>query len=466
MRKHTTRWFALAVGIALFAPLTSIPNASADVVADVRADADWLLKAVSADGGIGTWIDRAWLVPYRSNFAAMGLARATAITKDARYVAAAWRWLDWYQAHMGSNGFVTDYQWKSGGWVSTGDMDSTDAYASTFLSAIQHAFQASGDLARLSGLRTGITKALGAMEATRDSDGLHFAKPTWPFKYVMDEAENYQGLLAAAELANILGDSSLRDRASTAAQRLKSAFTTFWNAPTAAYDWAIHANGTRSHVVWSELYASSVAQAWAVAFGLVEGAAASSLFARFESAQPNWDKPTARTQYPWGPGKVDYWPVGGLAAARAGKPDRAKAAAASIRNAALAANRYWPFTTAEAGELILLSTDGIKTTTPAYTPVATTMTAASPPSIGATLREAASGRGIAGARVDFFSLDAVNGRRGSLICSATTSASGVAQCGGTTQQLGSSSGYEASFAGSSVYKPSTAKRRIASPATP
>jgi hypothetical protein len=459
VRRH--RLYALAVSIALFAPLASTSSASADVVADVRADADWLLKAVSPDGGIGTWIDRAWLVPYRSNFAAMGLARATAVTKDTRYVATAWNWLDWYQAHMDANGFVTDYQWKSGRWVSTGDMDSTDAYASTFLTAIREALKASGDLSRLNGLRTGITKALDALQATADSDGLHFAKPTWPFKYVMDEAENYQGLLAAAELGSTLGDAGLRDRAATAAQRLKSSFKTFWNAGTAAYDWAIHADGTRAPVVWSELYASAVAQAWAVAFGLVEGSAASSLFERFESAQPNWDRPTATTKYPWGSGKVDYWPVGGLAAARAGKPERAKAAAASIRGAALAANRYWPFTTAEAGELILLETDGIPTTTPAYKPVATTMSTSSPPMIGATLRETSSGRAVAGVRVDFFALDALSGSRGGAICASITNASGVAACGGTTQQLSSTSGYEASFAGNSIYKPSTARRRLA-----
>lgn len=453
-----SRRFVPACLLAAATVASPVSPARASVAADVRTDADWLMQAVAADGGIGTWIDKAWLVPYRSNFAAMGLARATAITGDPRYATAAWNWLVWYQQHMDVSGFVTDYQWRNGAWRSTGDMDSTDAYAATFLMAAREALRATGDLTRLSSLRAGLSKAVGAIAATAAGDGLHYAKPTWLFKYAMDEAENYAGLRAAAELASLLGDASLASRASNDAARLKAAFPKFWNPSAHGYDWAIHANGTRATLNWAELYPSAVAQAWAIAFGLVEGSAAADLFARFDAAQP-WDTPTATTMYPWGAGRVDYWPVGGLAAARAGNPARARAAAASIRSAALAANRFWPFTTAEAGELILLQTDGLDRPAPLI-PIATTMTASAKLAVSgvssiATLRESAGGYGIAGASIDFYALDPFTRRRGARICTATTDGAGTARCPtGTSAVAG---GFEAVFAGTPLHRASTAR---------
>lgn len=454
--------------------LASIPFSLRPVVADpsaelraiVRADADWLMQAVGPDGGIGTWIDRAWLVPYRSNFAAMGLARATLITGDARYAAASWRWLEWYANHMDARGFVTDYQWVGGGWRSTGDMDSTDAYATTFLLAAWEAVRATGDLTRLSGLRAALHRALDALNATATGDGLHFAKPTYPIKYLMDEAENYAGLLAAAELGTLLGDSALQSRARGDAVRLKTAIKTFKH-PSAGYHWALDAwNRPAAVLNWDELYASAVAQAWAIAFGLIEGAEARDLFLRFEAAQPDWDDPFAMTRYPWGPGKVDYWPVVALAAKRAGFASRAAQGAASIRNAALSVNRYWPYTTAEAGEMIMVLTDGLTQPAPLI-PIATSIQSTPPaanPSrgVGATLAERFSGRPIAGVVLRFHAIDAVTGKRNGELCQAVTNASGVAECGGPGARIAAArgGGFDATFDGTALYGPSQTRRPV------
>ncbi|HEX9695138.1 MAG TPA: hypothetical protein VGB64_02350 [Actinomycetota bacterium] len=459
--RHRGRGTALvccAASLALwFRPAAADP--SAELRAIVHADADWLMQAVSADGGIGTWIDRAWLVPYRSNFAAIGLARATAVTGDGRYAVAAWRWLQWYAAHMDARGFVTDYQWRDGAWRSTGDMDSTDAYATTFLLACYEALRATGDLAKLSGLRPALHRAMDALAATAAGDGLHFAKPSYPIKYVMDEAENYAGLNAAVEMGVILGDATLESRARTDAARLRSAFGKFWNASARGYDWALDAYDRHTPITWGQMYASDVAQAWAIAFGLVEGNAAADLFARFEAAQPAWDDPFATTQYPWGPGRVDYWPVAALAAKRAGDPVRAAQAATRIRDAALSVNRFWPYTTAEAGEMIMVLTDGVAPVAP-LVPIATALAAtpatADPRSgVGAMLTEYASGVRVAGMEVRFYSLDSTGSRAG-LVCAAITDASGVARCGGTAARVAAmrSGGYDATFAGTSRYAPS------------
>lgn len=443
-------------------PATADP--SAELRAIVRADADWLMQATAPDGSIGTWIDRAWLVPYRSNFAAIGLARATAVTGDPRYAAAAWRWLSWYAAHMDSRGFVTDYQWRSGAWHSTGDMDSTDAYATTFMLAVHETLRATGDLARLNGLRPALHKALDALAATATGDGLHFAKPTYPIKYVMDEAENFAGLNAAAALGAILGDSILESRARSDAGRLKAAFGKFWNPVERGYDWALDGYDRHTPIVWGQMYASDIAQAWAIAFGLVEGKAAADLFARFQAAQPNWDRPFETTQYPWGPGRVDYWPVAALAAKRAGDPGRGALGAKRIRDAALSVNRYWPYTTAEAGEMIMVMTDGVAPVAPLL-PIATTLTATPPTAdptqgVGAMLTESGSGARIGGMEIRFYALDPAGARSG-VLCTAITDAGGTARCGGASARLTAArgGGYDAVFAGARLHRGSEAAPR-------
>ena len=355
--------FAVLVSFAGFAGLggvgraTATTPANATTVAHVKQDADWLIQASASDGAIGTWIDKEWVVPYRSNFAAMGLARATAVTGDARYAKASWRWLSWYQSHMDANGFVTDYQRSASGWRSTGTMDSTDAYASTFLLALRETLDATGDVAQLGLLRSGFYRAIGALAATQDSDGLHFAKPGWPFKYVMDDSENYAGLKAASYLASVLGDRTTARKADADASKIKASFAKLYNAEQQGYDWALNADGSRTPLRWSELYPSAVAQAWAVAFGVVDGSEAQSLFARFDQSQP-WDQPATIIATASGSTPVGYWPVGGIAALRAANPARADRALNSIRNAAAAKSNYWPFTIAESGELIMLETDG------------------------------------------------------------------------------------------------------------
>jgi len=105
--------------------------------------------------------------PYRANLAATGLARATLATGNPRYVDGAWRWLDWYQAHEGPTGAVTDYQVVGGGERSTGTEDSTNAYAETFLSAVEAAHVADPGATRLTALQGGLAGAVRAIEAAR-----------------------------------------------------------------------------------------------------------------------------------------------------------------------------------------------------------------------------------------------------------------------------------------------------------
>jgi hypothetical protein len=321
-------------------------------MAQVQTDASWVLTAQLPDGAIANYVDQRSIWPYLSNYAAIGLARATELTRNTAYAAAAWRWLGWYQAHQDANGFVTDYRLTSGAETSTGDMDSTDAYAGMFLLAVRATWLATHDTARLRGLHHGIAAAVAAIEATQDGDGLTWAKPSWHVKYLMDEAEAYGGLVAAAGFGQPLDDTALANNAAGAAARLQNGAQRLWNPALGAYNWALHSDGAQHPTNWSVLYPDAMEQMWPVAFGLVTGARARSLVTQFAAAQPNWDRPAATALFDSGPSPIGYWAVAAWAMARVGDTSGAGAATDQIRAAALAANRAWPFTTADAGQLI------------------------------------------------------------------------------------------------------------------
>jgi hypothetical protein len=334
---------------------TAAPAASSGTV----DEAEWTLSAQLPDGAIAHYTDRREVWPYLANFAAMGLARAAETTGNGRYSAAAWRWLSWYQAHEDANGYVTDYVVASdGSVVSKHDMDSTDAYAGTFLLAARRTWLATGDRSRLSALAPGIRGAVRAITSTQDGDGLTWAKPAWKVKYLMDQGEAYAGLQAAAELGRALNDSAVVQTATSAAQRMASGVSGLWNPSTGAYDWAVHDTGARQTTAWSTFYPDAQQQMWAVAFGLASGSRARDLVARFEASHPRWDQPASTEAFGGKSEKVGYWPVTGWAYARAGQQSRAAAGANNIRAGARATSRAWPFTTASAGQLVTLaSTD-------------------------------------------------------------------------------------------------------------
>jgi hypothetical protein len=374
-----------AVGLALVLLSTLLlPAAEGALANDVAADANWIMSARFSDGAIANYVDRQSVWPYLSNFAAMGLARATAVTRDPSYVAAAWQWLTWYQAHQNTQGYVTDYRVVSNVLTSTNDMDSTDSYAGTFLLAVRDAYKVTSDQTRLQQLAPGIEGAVRAIESTQDVDGLTWAKPTWHVKYLMDQAETYAGLLAAVDLANNMKNSSLAQQAAGDANRMKVGVAKLWNATTASFDWAVHGSGAREPTNWSILYSDSLQQAWAVAFGIVEPTLSPTLVTKFNTAQPNWQLPAATAQFSGGTSTVGYWPCAGLAFQLVGST-LTPTAVANIRTGSINANRAWPFTTGNAGQLILFETG--------YTlPLSAAPVAAPPPTTTATFRGAPQSR--------------------------------------------------------------------------
>ncbi len=317
-------------------------------VLTVRTDANWILQAQLSNGAIANYIDQAQGSPYGAGYAVLGLARAAAVTGDGTYLTAAWRWLNWYATQERSNEYVTDFSITNGVATSTGTEDSTDAYAGMFLVAAQATWQVNQDRDKLAAIAPGIADAVHAIESTQDTDGLTWAKPDWHVKYAMDEAETYAGLRAAATLATALGETSLSDEAQGDADRLQQGFEELWDPSTGAYDWALHGDGYRQPTTWTTLYPDALEQLWPVAFGLVTGSKARTIVSRFASVQTST----------WATGDDNYWAVAGWAFQRVGQTSTANTAASSIGGAAQKANFAWPFTTGDAGQLIVLESGG------------------------------------------------------------------------------------------------------------
>lgn len=342
---------ALMIVVAVL--LGTLPAGAA--VGDPRDEADWILTAQLPDGALATHSDRTFVNPYLGGFAATGLAAATRATGNAVYAEAAWRFVEWYAAHMDTRGYVTDYHVTGTALVSTGDADSTDAYAGLFLLALDAARTAAPNGARLLSLAPALRRAVAAIRSTQRLDGLTGAKPSWMVAYLMNEAEVFAGLQAATRLALAIGDRALARDADSAAKRIQRGVDRLWNATTGSFDWAVHPSGARQPTSWAQLYPDAISQVWAVRYGLVQGSRARAILVGFLRAHPNAHDPAATDLVDGRAAATGYWP--GLATPLGlvdpGAPARFLAGTSS---AAAQSGRAWPYSVQTAADVIRLAT--------------------------------------------------------------------------------------------------------------
>jgi hypothetical protein len=349
---------------ALAGPSASPAGAasSTSVQSTIVQQADWILEAQLPDGAIAVWPDRPVLRtiwPYLANMAATGLARATQVTGDQTYAGHAWQYLDWYASvEQPSTGYVTDYTIQNGTTpVSNGNIDSTDAYAGTFLSAAWDTYAVTQDKKQLQALAGGIAGALHAIESTQQPDGLTWAKPSWQVAYLMDNAQALSGLDGAAALEQALGNTQLAADAANHASAMSSGIASLWNPATGAYNWAKQPDGWEHPNDWSNFYPDAMEQASAVAWGAVTGTRAAALMSAVEAHHPDWTNPSAVDNYLNGSTvqqqAVSYWPMVGMGFGAVGNTALDTTGVGSILNAAAAVQWGWPYTTGDAGNAIV-----------------------------------------------------------------------------------------------------------------
>ncbi len=174
--------------------------------AEIRAHADAILSKQLADGAIVHIQDgdQITISPYFGNYAALGLFEAYQVTGDKKYLEGGIKWTDWYFKHMDIRGVIHDYEGTVDNYKSTGSFTATDSYAATFLMCVNMRRMLTKDH-RFVMRETGkIFAAHKAMISTLDVDGLTFAKPDSPYKYVTDNAEVFEALWHSRQIAHLL----------------------------------------------------------------------------------------------------------------------------------------------------------------------------------------------------------------------------------------------------------------------
>lgn len=228
--------------------------------------------------------------PYFSDFAAYAL-----LDGDKKYYANVKKYMDWHFAHLntaaqdynGVDGTIYDYHIKvNNGKVESESIvinsnnkkqyDSTDSYAATFLMVLEKYYRKSGDTAYVKNHYNQVLRILNAMYSTFHN-GLTFAKPDYPVKYLMDNTEVYAGFTAAISLfedvyvkAGSSGASAKLTKLKADCTKLKNAIEEqMWN-PKGYYETALFKDGTVAYKFdWSNFYPSATSQLFPVAFGVI-----------------------------------------------------------------------------------------------------------------------------------------------------------------------------------------------------
>ncbi|MCX6360662.1 MAG: hypothetical protein NT029_12680 [Armatimonadetes bacterium] len=260
----------LAPALLCSLPLASPPAAAdAEMKAGLRRAADQILLHQTPDGALAMSPASAAtnaVVPYFANGAAIGLADAYRVTRDARYLNAARRWAGWYEAHMNADGTVYDYDGSPQTWASTGKYDSTDSYASTYMELIAALHAARRDPAWLKARAPHLRRAMSAIRLTLDPRGLTRAHPKWEWMYCMDNVEVARGLHALAATAPAIPDAALAKEASDLRSGiLKAIDRELWNEPMGGYRVGVMPNGAVSEGL-TKWYPDHMANLMAIAW--------------------------------------------------------------------------------------------------------------------------------------------------------------------------------------------------------
>jgi len=213
------------------------------VVTEVRYLVTQIQSAQQPDGSIVVGPTTAGfnnkVDPYAANYAALGLLRAYQVTHDRADLVAADQWLAWYQSHMGTDGVVNDCLGFYPNCIDTGSQDSVDSYASTYLLASLKDYTLRGSQAakRSNVLATYkfVQLANKALDSVYEQDGTTIAKPSYPVRFTMDNAETYNGLVASVRWAVAAGDPVQASLSQHLAARNMYALRNRFNAPSVGY---------------------------------------------------------------------------------------------------------------------------------------------------------------------------------------------------------------------------------------
>ncbi len=228
--------------------------------------------------------------PYFADFAALAL-----LDKAEEYSSAVVKYMDWHFSHLntaetdhnGIDGTIYDYTitMKDGRIADESitvlkkknSYDSIDSYAATFLSVLNKYYNKTGDSDYIITHSDEILRVINALFATYHK-GLTIAKPEWPVKYLMDNCEVYDGLLAAAELfENVLSElgtefeATEKKCADAAVEVLQTIENELWTPLLNYYEVGVRklVKVPSDIFYWRQYYPSATAQLFPIIHGVI-----------------------------------------------------------------------------------------------------------------------------------------------------------------------------------------------------
>ena len=207
--------------------------------------------------------DPVWTVPYFSNFAAIALLAAYEVRPNPKDLDRVERWLTWYARNQEADGTIYDRSGSVSAYKSNGKRDSTDSYAATFLMTAWR-YKKACNKRPSDEIVNAARRAVTAIDAVMQADGLTIAKPDYPIKYLMDNIEVYQGLIEGALFFDSVDMKEEAQKARRMASRTAESLGKFWSEQDHHFANAIDRKG-KLFIGLSKPYPHGLAQLFALA---------------------------------------------------------------------------------------------------------------------------------------------------------------------------------------------------------
>mgnify|MGYP000874982049 CR=1 FL=1 len=270
-----------------------------EAIMAAAAEIEWLMSCQLPNGAIAQTPAGVLVIPYFANLAARQLAEG-----DPE---ACLRYMDWYIENLnmpdrwGLSGTVYDFSLQGEELLPTRRYDSADSYASTFLSLVARYYRVTGDGDYVKSNKSSIDTVASVLHTLQDEDGLVRVAPNSGTKYLMDNAEDYRGLMDWADTLESLGYTDECDRYRLMAEAISDGIETVLKRPGGDdYAWSFSWLGKR-YPRRSRWYPDAVSQVFLISLGIIppDDSRAVAIWDRFNAEFPKWYQGETDDRFPW-----------------------------------------------------------------------------------------------------------------------------------------------------------------------
>jgi hypothetical protein len=258
-----------------------------------KEEADWIMRCKRDSGTFAITPNSPHVMPYYSNLA------LTYVTKvDSEYQEDIKNYILWYldnlnmPDNLGVEGTIYDYYIEEDGTEvpefvrdpTKKNYDSSDSYASTFLSLVYNYHENYGDDEFVLSIVDELKIVAFAVDATMQDYGLTYAKPDYATAYMMDNTEVWRGYQDFALLLDNLNDEDA-GYYQQEADRVREAIETYlWDEEKQGYK-----PYKRKVLDWNRFYPDARANMRAITFDLPEALERKeTIYNTFITLHPEW----------------------------------------------------------------------------------------------------------------------------------------------------------------------------------